>query len=82
MSVLLFAFDVEILAIQIRIIHEIHGIKFNENIDREYKIVRHADDCTNTKFLEKCFRNHTAVQKSSWFQFKSKKTNKKQQSVL
>lgn len=39
----------EFLAIQIRKNHEIHGLKFNENIDREYKIhvVQHADDCTN-----------------------------------
>lgn len=48
-SALLFIFVVEFLAIQIRKNHEIHGLKFNENIDREYKIhvVQHADDCTN-----------------------------------
>lgn len=26
--------------------HAIHGLKFNANIDRNNKIVQHADECT------------------------------------
>lgn len=33
----------EILAIQNRKNHEIYGLKFNANIEREYKIVQHAE---------------------------------------
>lgn len=45
--VLLCIFVKEILAIQKRKHHAIHGLKFNANIDRNNKIVQHADECTH-----------------------------------
>lgn len=65
-SALLIIFVVEILAIQVRKNHEIHGLKFNENIDREYKIVQHAGGCTNMvkkiNSYKKGTKNYTNIQ--------------------
>ena len=46
-SVLLFILVTEILAIKIRTNNEIQGLKLNENSNKIYQIVRHADDCKN-----------------------------------
>ena len=46
-SVLLFILVTEILAIKIRTNNEIQGLKVNENSNKIYQIVRHADDCKN-----------------------------------
>lgn len=63
---LLCIFVVKILAIQNRKSHEIHGLKFNANIDREYKIVQHAGGCTNMvkkiNSYKKGTKNYTNIQ--------------------
>ena len=46
-SVLLFILVTEILAIKVRTNNEIQGLKLNENSNKIYQIVRHADDCKN-----------------------------------
>ena len=46
-SALLFILVTEILARKIRTNNEKQGLKLNENSDNIYKIVQHADDCTN-----------------------------------
>ena len=46
-SALLFILVAENLAINKQTNNEIQGLKLNENSDKIYQIVRHADDCKN-----------------------------------
>ena len=70
-SALLFILVAEILAINKRTNNEIQGLKLNENSDKIYQIVRHADDCKNiygegTKFIKKNYKTllNVSVRKS------------------